>query len=667
MNSDSRDNQTAACESEKQPQALSELLKLIITARKHVTLYCADHTIALGTFQQLNSSLEGFLDERNQVTLVFTRKDLFVNERCYAASADSEDLFHRLRFRGVMAITFIGAPPSEQVARFVEFLDAEPREIRESGGPVAYLRERGVTRIVATQSIHTSSDFDDGDEASEGATCDSDDRDRAVAAAVSWLAGQDTDDGESPRLPVADILSDPDKAAKLITEAVTKLQVSQGRQTSGEVTNEVVAGLKDLSAADRESWDKAAPQIRKSIEKLPKELQPAVGGLTADRGGPAHKTGSSSGATVDVGEIEAMVANALENVPEASEGGEIENLPDVDRLMGAETTGLLSSWRASLQPGSVMRSSGRTLETLMIWADSAAEHGRMCQALASLISGAVDAGDNRAALTFAGSLAGQVLRGDQLNARSCNAKSSLESVGVPTLGMLVQEALKLDDYQLRAAAASLVEAIPKLALRLASLLGASGDEPFEEALKRGLIRSGRAAATGLEPLLRHGAPSTRAAAMEILIRTSGARAIDEAGDLLERADPEFAIRGLRVLTEVKLPAAVGACARALSHPSAEVRCAAISALGELGSESSLPRLVRIATRRVSIRDDTSEKIAAIDALAQIGGPEATECLEAIADRRPWFHRDRYDPVRTAAQRALARLCGTETTILPKAA
>ena len=665
---DAKDNQTsAACEHEDQPQALNKLLRLINTARKHVTLYRADHVITLGTFKELNKSLKGFLDDRNQVTLVFTRKAVFVNERCYAPSADSEDIFHRLGFRGVMAITFIGEPPSKQVAEFLAFLDAEPREIRECGGPIAYLREHAVTRIAATQSIHTAASFHEEGEDPEQAARDSDDRDRAVAAAVSWLAGQHPDDGESPGLPVTDILSDPDRVAKLITEAVTELHVSQGRQASGEMTSEVIAGLKDLSAADRESWDKAAPQIRKSIAKLPKEMQPDVGPFAPQHESPDRKTAAPTGASVEVAEVEAMVVNALENAPEPTTGAEIESLPDIERLMGAKPTGLLSSWRVSLQPGSVIRSSGRTLETLMIWADSAAEHGRMCQALASLISSAVDISDKPAALTFAGSLAREVLRGDDLSARSCNAKSSLESVGAPTLGVLVQEALELDDYQLREAAALLVEALPDLALSLAHLLGASGDEPFNESLKRGIIRLGRAALARLEPLLHQGAASTRAAAMEILIRVSGASGIEKAADLLEQADAEFAIKGLRVLTEVKLPAAVGARVKLLSHPSVDVRCAAISALGEQGCESSLPHLVRIATRRVSIRDDTPEKIAAIEALARIGGLEATECLEAIGRRRPLFHRGRYNPVRSAAQRALAKTKDLERSTFSKAA
>ena len=366
-----KDETTDPIPLQKQPPALRDLLGAINAARRQSSLYGADHPNTLKASGELSGTIDEFLASFERATLVFTRKAVIANDHSYFVSTDSHELFQRLRVRGVMAITCVGSAGPEQVAAFLAFLNTEPNAIRAQGGASSYLRKHAVSKIVATDAVYTSgAEFDDDlhDGSSSRADWDADSMDRAVGAAIDWLSRQDEDtEDEPPRLPITDILSRPDQAAKLIREAVTKLHASRRQETPGELASEVVHDLKDLAGADKEKWDNSTPQIRKAISKLPKGIRPEIRGFNEEDDPDSETVPISARRTADIGEVEAKVAGVLSEIQNLTKH---ENFPTPDAfgsLFGAKADGLLSSWRTELRPGAVMESSGRTLETLMNW------------------------------------------------------------------------------------------------------------------------------------------------------------------------------------------------------------------------------------------------------------------------------------------------------------
>ena len=70
-----------------------------------------------------------------------------------------------------------------------------------------------------------------------------------IAAVIDWLAKQDTEhDTLPPKLPITRILSDPDSAARLIGEAVTKLHASRRDMTQGECVSEAIKDLRSCAS-----------------------------------------------------------------------------------------------------------------------------------------------------------------------------------------------------------------------------------------------------------------------------------------------------------------------------------------------------------------------------------------------------------------------------------
>ena len=630
---------------EQQPAVVRDMLSIVNVSRRQFSLYGTGHPNCVRAAEELSAAIDNYLAEFDRTTFVFTLSSVIANDHNYVSSNDGLELFERLRARGVMAISLVGSPGPEQCAGFLAFLNAEPTDLRAEGGASSYLRRRSITRIVATDAVYTR----DSDSDEDGAGCSPalgiDVIDRAVAAAVDWLSRQDEEDGEKtgPRLPIIDILSQPDQAAKLIREAVTKLHASRRQETSGELAGEVVHDLKDLAAFEKDKWDKATPQIRKAISKLPKGLRPEISGFNDE-----NEDSVDSDKTFDIGEVESKVANVLDVTPARSA------IPDAFRpLFGAKAHGLLSSWKRELRPGSVMESSGRTLETLMAWETRAAEHERIARALAGLAPRAVAMKDMASARMIVASLVKEMRRGDSLSWRLTNVRAALAAIDAVALKEIVEESVANGDAGAREMAAYLVETFPDLSLEVVNLLGSCGDPAFSEALKRGIAAAGTTALGPLTKLLREGTGAPREMALEALIRMKGAAAIHEVAQALSEAEPTFIIRAFSLLPAVRVPQVTELCVGYLSHGSPEVRCAALGALGELADPAAAPAIAQIASKRSLKQDDTAERIQAIKALAKIGGPESIGCLRKLATHRPILGRNHYEFVRTAAEKAFA--------------
>lgn len=647
-----------AFELHEQAPALVELLKTLDVAGKSLALYGSEHSITLEHLAACTSAVAEFLATSRRATCIFGKDNLIVNENAYLPSEISQDLARKLKARGVMAITFTGTPSDNELLEFISFLNAEPRDIRLEGGPSDYLRRRGVSRIVATEAVYVSDDADEQAPSPRDPALPTD-VDRAIAYAIDWLSKQESED-EAPRLPIADILSRPDMAAKLIREAVSKLHASRREYTHGELATEVVNDLKDLADSDPETWDNATPQIRKAIAKLPKEMLPAASGFTEDQ----DDADAAQRATARVAEIEADVAGILAGTVGA---GALPAPDRFDSLFGARADGLLSNWRSELQPDLVIRSSGRTLSTLMTWESNASEYCRIAGALAALIPRAVEMNDIGSALEFAGSLLAECAREDRIEWRVSAAGSALQNVDPAAMIALIETAMRIGGRREEDVCAGLVTVVRGLALRLIPMLEKYDGSPFGAALRRGITESRQAALGPLGEMLRTGSPGCRIAALELLADISGAAAASEIATVVRGADEALAVRALGVLPRVRVPAVVDICVGALNHTSAEVRQAAVETLGALEMDEAFENLMRLARRRSIRGGDVPEKLAVVTALERSGRPEAVQCLEAMARHSPLLGRSRYDAVRKSAQRAAAALKEQLSQSRPEAA
>jgi hypothetical protein len=645
---------------ERQFPSLTVLLRAITTTRKLTSLYGVEHPNAVQGVESLAEVISDFASGFERPTCVFTKNAVVVNEHYYESSSESVALYERLKSRGVMAITITGPPSVEQVRGFLAFLNTEPSEIRRVGGASAYLRKHSITRIVATEAIYSSGDF------GEEPTADLPENnsrhvERSIAAVIGWLTKQDEDDEEIPRLPTLEILSDPDMAAKLIREAVTKLHASRREAPQGELVGEVVQDLKDI-AGDSEGWDKVAPQVRKALTKLPEEMRSSSYSFMTDINA-VEIEGSDGIKAIDMSEVEdALAARVAQN--------ESDSAPDLEylsSLFGVKTNGIPRGWHTEMESSSVTKSAGNTYVTLMVWEKSPSEHSRITQALAALISEAVAADEHETALQFAGALAQEVSRQTDDAWRTANARSALMSLDQAMLKLLVVKALKDKDYQHKETAASIVEAVPDVALDLVEFLGLYDDEKFGESLKRGIITAGQNAVPYVGMAMRQGSVECKKSSLGILVGMGTTSAVKEIADAMESDDLELVTLALEALPAIRLPQVTSLCIRMLSHKSPEVRKSAMAALGKVADETAMRPLVRIASSRGLSPKVVEERVAAIEALGRIGGDEVCDFLVSIVQRRSWFGRVKYEPIRLAAEKAVRETAKSKSPTEPKAA
>lgn len=638
---------------EEQPPALKQLLAAVNVARKQISMYGADHPNAVEAISHISECSEEFASSFDRATCVFTSKAVIVNEHYYTGSRDSLDICQRLRARGGMAITLIGSPPVEQVAEFLRLLNTDPKEVRAQDGPSAFLRKRGVSRIVITETIYTTGDGENSQEDEAAQDWSGSDDDRIIGAVIDWLSKHDQeeeDDEPAPRIPISQVLSNPDSAARLIREAVTKLHVSR-RESTGESATDVINELKSMAVDDPAEWDRVAPQVRKAMSKLPQEIRPSAIGFMFDEDDD-EAAEADQRPTTCVDEAESMIHELLANTPSSEASEEPPSPAPLERLFGARAEGMLSSWRRELQPNSVLESSGRTLETLMAWESSACEHGRIAQAAAALISRALEAESFNVAFELAESLLKEANSDEELGWRRTNVKSAMSAIDPAALALLVREAAKAKTRAAGEVAASTLTLVPQVAMNLTNLLGTPEGAEIAKPLRESIRQLGHAALAPLARLLRDGSHAAREGALEILVESGRGWAVEEIAAVMKVGDPAFIIRALKFLPRVRIPLSTETCFWALSSSFPEVRSAAYTALGELQDNSALPQIIRTATRCSAFKGPSIEQIAAVSALGHFRDPEAVDCLKKIAARRPLFAGARYEPMRRAAQIAL---------------
>lgn len=635
-----------------QPAVLISLVLALNAARRQMSLYGPNHPNTGQSAEGLSQTFGEFANAFGRATLVFTQTAALVNEHAFSASSESQELFGRLRARGVMAVTIVSPPPPEQIVTFIGFLNEEPDVVRAQGGASAFLRKRGVSLIVATDAVYSSGDGADEAEDGPQATPDPKDIDRALGAAIDWLLKQDDDEEEVPRLPIAEILSSPDEAAKLIREAVTKLHASRRQDTRGQIAGEVVHDLKDLAADDPDKWDSATPQIRKAMSKLPKEMRPEIAGFTEDDASEEAQQASRSSHVADIFEIESQIAEIIGESLSSNAGLELPAPDAFSSLFGASASGLLSSWRRELQPGMVIGSSARTIGTLMEQETRAVEHERIARALASLFPRSIEMKDLVSARDIVGGLLRETERGESDDWRVANARSALQSLDK---GLLRQAALAWSvsaDARAKQVAAHLVETLPELALTMVDLLGSRDHVELSSAIGRGVARCGTAAISPLGRLLVSATDGAKDLALNALIDMGLSAAMHEISRSLAAANEVFVVRALARLSSVRHPDIVDASVGLLASNSSAVRCAALAALGEFAVPTTVPAIIRAASRRGLSEEDIAEKTAALEALGRMDSDEARDYLEKTASRYRLLGKKRYEIIRATAERIL---------------
>lgn len=657
--------QDAQINADPQPLALKDFMRILNAGRRQSSLYGSDHPSTQQAIEDLMQTVKAFLDCFGPSTFVLTEEAVILNDNWYKSSGESRELFQRLRSRGAMAFSLVGEPTLDQVTEFLTYLNTEPREVRKQGGSNSYLRKNGVTRIVATDTIYVSGDEEPGstDQSAEAPSVD-----RAIAAVVAWLSKQDDEEVETPRFRTTEILSNPDTAARLIREAVTKLHSSSKKKRQSELATDVVNDLKDLASTNHQDWDKTTPSIRKAISKLPREMRPSLGGFGAcDQDVEIDESPHANCASANAAEVEAQVNELLETAIGTNSTGLQTALPAIEKLFGAVSSGLLSNWKSELQPNTAVRSSGWTLAMLIAWETNSSEHGHIARSLAALIPRAIGMGEMQLALDAADCLAEEVNRPDQLPWRSINSRTALQTIEVSALKGLVEYALQSNDQRSQSTALLLVEVLPQLAMAMVETTINCTNEQFMDSLRAGIEKAGRTAAPVLGQLLRDGSPSTRWDALQLLaaLRTDWALLEVESG--LIQADPVFLARALDVILQVQSPITSRICTENLKHKSPTVRCAAVRSLGFIGDESALPYLVQCAARRAYRSYHVDEQVAAVQALGKLGGNDMIKFLDNIAISRSLFWRSKYEHVRSAAAEAANEIRSRQCTNQRRAA
>ncbi|MHB1000051.1 MAG: HEAT repeat domain-containing protein [Armatimonadota bacterium] len=639
---------------QKQPDELYLLMKTISFTMRLSRLYGSDHPNTAVAITSLMGIIETYIFNLNDksATCIFSKDSVIVNDHSFENTPESNLIYRKLRARGAMAVTFILGLTEKQIVQFINFLNVDPQIVIAEGGPREYLRKLGVTRIVATEAIYIG---DEKEDKNDQQICDGSVYgivDHAIGAAIDWLSKQNDDsDEEILLLPIIDILSDPDMAAKLIREAVTKLHASRTDISSQQLASEVIDELKDLASTDKKRWDEATPHIRKAISKLPVDIRPVDSGFSRP-----NNTGNNScnelHKTVSIDAVETQLADTFMPKSESLlDYRDVQPL-DINLLFEVSSEGMLSIWRNELLPSGILQSSGRTYETLMTWQDNASEHGRMADALAMLILKAVEIEDYESALLLVEILIRESERDDGMIWRRSNTIAALESLVPIVLQTVVQKALSSGSYHNKEIASFMVENIPSLALDLVNLLGTYRVESFDNSLKLGLVKAGSSASSSLADILRTGSPTSKISAIETLIDINSPSAMNEVYTALSVQDESIVIRALSLLPKTQSTFALDACANALKHRSLEVRCAAIEALGNINSDSVMPYIIHIINDKHS---SFQEKLKAIEVLGTIGKSRDIEYLRKISNHRPLIGRKQYLKINTAALDALNRI------------
>lgn len=624
----------------------SSLLKSISRAQQIAGLYGKRHPNTLKGIQDLTTITTQQFEQSSKITYTFTKEAIFVNDIPYAHSIDSIHLLHKLRMRGVLSITLIPPMVQTQIGGFIDFLLEDPQNMKENGGPERFLQERGVTCITLTEAVYVSeSDNDEQDNMNPGSSSALPDSTH-VDTAVRWLTSRKKSI-DSPDISLIDLLADTQSASILIVQAVERLSREAVPLNESQITSEIINDFRELANGDREKWDSATPQIRKSISQLPPHLRPVISGFAS-----VSSEEMEGCAIVDAGEMESRIAEIFSD----SQGGlrpeQDLRESDLTPLFMMKTKGLLSSWQAELEPSGILSACGSTYESLLTWSSSREEHIRIASALSTMVVRAVESDDIDTAV-FLVEILIKESRQEHIDAwRNVNARDVLINTDSTILKKLAESALNDLDYHHKNISAMLVEIVPNLALSMIHLLGAHRLEPFDRSLRNGLRQAGDRSLVYITNVLKDGTINAKESALDVLIEIGSTLALGELASIIEGPDIDIACRALNKIGDQYNSRLAKVCLSSISSRSNDLQRAAIDAARRMNEKSAIPLLESIALRG-SLRPEYIDiRIEAIKTLGEIGGEAQITTLGRVVRNQPFIGRKQYEPVSEAAKLAI---------------
>jgi hypothetical protein len=262
--------------------------------------------------------------------------------------------------------------------------------------------------------------------------------------------------------------------------------------------------------------------------------------------------------------------------------------------------------------------------------------------------------DFESARAIVDALIHEIRRVDAEDWRRANGRVALQSVNKTVLRQPVQVWSESDDPDAKRTACCLVECLPELALQMLDQLGRKGVGDLSQALSRGIVGCGAAAVKPLRRVMAEGSEIARDLALDALIEMNTTASLKEACRALCLTDEAFTIRALTRLATVNHPDVVDAAVELLGSRSSAIRCAALTALGELAIPATVPEIIQAVSKRGLSKADVTERLAALETLARIDSEDARSYLAKAAEYRPFFGRKKYEPIRATAEKLLAK-------------
>lgn len=631
------------------PKDASNLLRSINRALLSAGLYDKGHPNALGCLQNLVDIVTQQFEQSPKITYMFTKEAIFVNDVPYTNSTDSIHLFHKLRMRGVLSITFNLPITCEQVDGFIAFLLEEPQDIRENGGPEKYLQDHGVTSVTLTEAIYVLEEGDNElSDINPDANSESSDLEN-VDTAVKWLTSR-RKSADAPDVSLIDLLANTQSASVLIIQAVERLCQEAFPCSESQITSEIIDDFRELANGDREKWDNATPQIRKSISKLPLHLRPVISGFAS-----VSSADMEGYDVVDVGQMESRISQIFIKPDGDLRPEQDLNESDLDPLFKMKTRGLLSSWEAELEPSSILSACGSTYESLLTWSSSREEHMRIAGAISTMVVRAMESGDVNTAVFLIEILIKETRQEHADAWRNVNARDVLINTDFSTLKKLAESALRNLNYHHKEISAMLVEIIPNLALSMISMLGTYRSEPFDNSLRNGVKIAGDRSLMLLTGLLKNGSISAKESALDVLVDIGSMLALGELASIIEGPDIDLACRALSKIGDKYNSRIINACHAAITGKSPDLQRAAIDAVRRMNEKSSIPLLESIAMHGSLKPELIDIRIEAIKVLGEIGEEAQVTTLERVVRNQPLIGRKQYAAVSDAAKLAIEQI------------
>ncbi|MGE0552415.1 MAG: HEAT repeat domain-containing protein [Gemmatimonadales bacterium] len=186
-------------------------------------------------------------------------------------------------------------------------------------------------------------------------------------------------------------------------------------------------------------------------------------------------------------------------------------------------------------------------------------------------------------------------------------------------------------------------------------LGQVKNASAKAVLQNAADRIARGHVDALIGILRNRSSPGLIGAVELCQRVNLPPALAPLGDLVGHPDPEVRRAAVTTLGAVGTPGAISLLERGLDDPDRGVRLAAVSVIGERGFKGALKRLEAVVSGKGPHELERAEKRQFFEAFASVAGPNGLETLADILEPKGLFRRKESPETRTCAAYAVARI------------